>query len=209
MDLRGVDLQRRHALCRFQFQRLAPSTTTAPLQVDGALTFNGTPNLILRNLGVLGAVSNGIYPLISYGYFSCTAPTAFTATGLGASLGGSISNDTVHKVLDLVVTNANTLYWAVGSGNWDITTSANWKDVNGVTSLKYFDGDTVTFDDTATGTSPILVTNAATVSPASVTANLTNKNYTISGSAIAGSTVLIKNGTGTLTLTNANTYTGG
>ena len=184
------------------FNGMAPSTITAPLQVSGALTFNGTPTVILRNLG---AVANGVYPLIKYGYFSGTPPTGFTATGFS----GSISNDTVNKILDLVVTNANTLYWAVGGGNWDITTTANWKDVNGITGLKYYDGGTVTFDDTATGSSPILVTNTTTVSPTSVTANLTNKNYTISGSAIAGNTALTKNGTGTLTLTNANTFTGG
>ena len=42
----------------FNFNGLAPSTTTAPLQVSGALSFSGTPTLLLRNLGavvVLGA----------------------------------------------------------------------------------------------------------------------------------------------------------
>ncbi|MEI7808240.1 MAG: autotransporter-associated beta strand repeat-containing protein, partial [Verrucomicrobiota bacterium] len=46
-------------------------------------------------------------------------------------------------------------------------------------------------------------------SPAGIIANLTNKNYLISGNAIAGAATLVKNGPGLLLLSGTNTYTGG
>ena len=96
--------------------------------------------------------------------------------------------------------------WATNSGSWD-TTSTNWNSLN-LNGVKYVDGFGVIFDDTASGSSPILVTNAVTVSPAGVTVNVTNKNYIISGSAIAGTTALTKYGPGTLILKGTNTYSG-
>jgi len=78
----------------------------------------------------------------------------------------------------------------------------------GFAGYYYQDGKNVILDDSASGASPTLVTNAVTVNPASMTVNVTNKSYTISGSAIAGSGSLTKNGLGTLTLDGTNTYTG-
>ena len=190
----------------FDFGGLTPSTATAPLQVTNALTFNSTPTVLLRNLV---GVTNGVYPLIQYGSVSGAVPTAFTS----AFVSGSISNDTVHNVLVAVVIGGNSannpLLWSTNSGNWNINATANWKDTTGVAGKVYVDGTTVILDDTATGAGTILVTNTVVVSPASVTVNVTNKNYTISGSAIAGYGVLTKNGTGTLTLNGTNTYSGG
>ena len=145
----------------------------------------------------------------------------------GGSVGGVVSNSTVlvtgsgvaagavallslnaSNVNLVVVTNISTLSWAVGNGNWDINTTANWKS-GAATGLTYQNGESVIFDDTASGAAPILVTNVPTVSPTNVTANVTNKSYLVSGSAIAGATSLTVNGSGTLTLANTNTYTGG
>jgi autotransporter-associated beta strand protein len=54
------------------------------------------------------------------------------------------------------------------------------------------------------------VTLSTTVSPGSVTVNNTTGNYTISGiGSIGGTGALTKSGTGTLTLSIPNTYTGG
>src|SRR5206468_2951218 len=53
--------------------------------------------------------------------------------------------------------------------------------------------------------------NSANVSPAALTFNNTAKNYTITSSGafgIAGSASLTKNGTGTLTISTANSFTG-
>lgn len=102
----------------------------------------------------------------------------------------------------------STAYWRVGDGVWDINTTNNWKDTGG-TPRNYVDGDIINLDDTATGTSPITLTLNTTVAPTSMTASAT-KNYTITGSgSIGGSCVLTKSGSGTLTLSETNTYTGG
>ncbi len=189
------------------FGGATPSTTLAPLLVNGNLTNNGTLNVLISSST---GIADGVYPLIKYtGTNNGTMPVA--ALALPTGWGASLSNDVANKSLDLVVTSGTMMQWAVGNGAWDINTTANWKDPNG-TAEKYNDGDTVTFDDTASGTSPITVTNNGTVSPGSVTIVNTNKAYIITGNgAIAGGTSLIKTGTanGALTLGGTNSYTGG
>ena len=139
-----------------------------------------------------------------------TAPTSVgsgTAT-VTATLGGTAVGTAVSASSCVITLNTATLAWAVGNGNWDINTTANWAE-GGVTGYKYQDAENVILDDTASGTSPIAINVAQTVTAASVTANLTNKIYTLSGNAIAGSGSLTKNGSGTLVLSNANTFSGG
>ena len=188
------------------FGSIYPSATNAPLLVTGNLTNNGTLNLIVRSSV---GINVGVYPLLKYTGVT-NGPLPATAFALPAGMVASLSNDVANKSLDLVVTTAGTgpipLTWAVGNGAWDVNTSANWKDYNSVPGF-YTGGNIVTFDDTASGASPIAVALNSTVSPASVTVNAT-KNYTISGSGgIAGSTGLTKNNTGSLTLGGVNTYT--
>jgi len=190
----------------FNFGSVAPSTTTAPWRVNGNLTLTGA-KMIVRYAGTLGF---GQYPLIKYtNTLSGTVPVAaFSLPSLVPGATGVIVNNTANKSIDLLVKVFTPLSWAVGNGSWDIGTSANWKS-NGVAGFTYADGKDAAFDDTASGATPILVTNKATVSPASVTANLTNKDYTISGSPIAGGAAVTKDGPGTLTLSGNNSYTGG
>ena len=85
------------------------------------------------------------------------------------------------------------------------------------TPSNYIDGLSVAFQDTNTVTSlPVtnstVVIQAAGVAPGSVTFNNSAVNYTVSNASgnvgITGSTGLTKTGTGTVTLSNANTYTG-
>jgi autotransporter-associated beta strand protein len=74
------------------------------------------------------------------------------------------------------------------------------------TALQYLDGDTVRFDDSA-GNSDVSIAPGG-VSPASVVFDNSTRDYTLSGGPIMGSGTLEKRGTGTVTLANANTYTG-
>jgi autotransporter-associated beta strand protein len=96
---------------------------------------------------------------------------------------------------------------ATGNGiTWDTTTNQNF--VNGGGPSTFHIGDTVTFNDT--NNNHYAVTVSGTVSPASLTVNNSSGNYTFSGTGhIAGTTSLTKSGTSTLTLTTANTYSGG
>jgi autotransporter-associated beta strand protein len=82
----------------------------------------------------------------------------------------------------------------------------NWQ--HDLAATDYSNGGNLLFDDYATSFA-VSVTDA-TVTPASVQFDNRNNAYTLSGpGAVAGSTSITKNGAGALTITSANTYTGG
>ena len=88
------------------------------------------------------------------------------------------------------------------NNNWNVNGDANWSG-----SEKFFNLDSVTFDNTSTN--PNAVQLVGNLQPTSVTVDAT-RNYTFAGSgSITGSASLTKNGTGTLTVTTANSNTGG
>jgi autotransporter-associated beta strand protein len=193
------------ACADFNLNGFAPSTSTAPIFVNGNAAFNGTLNVIVRS--TTGVIALGQYPLIKYtGTLSGTPPT--TALTLPTGVTASVSNNVANKSIDLVVTTGNTLTWAVGNGGWDVNVTANWKNTSGST-VNYLDGNAITLDDTASGATPITVSLGVNVTPAAITANVTNKNYTISptntAGVILGSGPLVKNGTGTFTVATTNT----
>jgi len=188
----------------FNFGAFPPSTTIAPLQVNGNLAINGT-----LNVRVSGNVSTvGTYPLVKYtGTLSGTVPT--TPASLPTGLVAVLVNNTANKSIDLQVTVGNVLTWADGNGAWDIATSLNWKNAGG-TIVTYADGQAVQFDDTASGASPILVTLDTMVNPGMVTVANAAKDYSISGSgSIAGFAALAKKGAAKLTLAGTHTYSSG
>ena len=189
----------------FNYNAFAPSSVTAPLQVSGNVNFTATPAVTIEG----SAIPVGTYPLIQYGGSVVgTMPT--TPTSLPASTTGYITNIVATKTIALVVTTSPviaSLIWAVGSGIWDINTTANWKQFG--TSVKYTEPNAVQFDDTATGPFPITVTNNSTVSPTAITVSTTSA-YTLAGNgAIAGSGALTMALAGTLTMAGTNTYSGG
>ena len=189
----------------FNYGVLPPSATIAPIQAAGNVAFTVTPNITVEG----SAIAVGSYPLIKYtGTISGTVPTTVT---LPSYASGYITNVTATKTIALVVVSSTynpALYWRVGNGTWDINATANWTQFGA--SAKYTDGNAVVFDDTASGSSPIVVTLNTVVSPLSITANNATKNYSIGGTgAIAGSGSVTLLGTGTLTLSGSNTYSGG
>jgi len=189
----------------FNYNAFAPSSVTAPLQVGGNVNFTATPSVTIEG----SAIPTNTYPLIKYGgTVTGTMPTA--PTSLPASTTAYITNITAIKTIALVVTAspvAGSLTWAVGSGIWDINTTANWKQFG--SSVKYTQPNAVQFDDTAAGPFPITVANNSTVSPTAITVSTTNA-YTLAGNgAIAGSGTLAMVSSGTLTMAGTNTYSGG
>ncbi len=115
---------------------------------------------------------------------------------LGASATSTEANATPHLI---------TVVWSAALNNiWD-STSTNWLD--GGTPTLYQDADTVTFDDSATGSTTISI--PAAVTPLQVNVNNTAVTYAINGSAIGGTGSLVKSGYGTLALNSANSYSGG
>lgn len=88
---------------------------------------------------------------------------------------------------------------------WDIATTANW--LNGTNVALYADGSFITFDDI--GSNSPAINLAAALHPGSVTVT-GSRSYTFIGAgSLAGPMALVKSGSGTLTATTTNTYSGG
>ncbi len=107
----------------------------------------------------------------------------------------------------IIVAGGRNLIWkGDGTANiWNLSGAANW--LSNSTPLTFLNGDNVTFDNT--GSNNVAVSLAGSLLPSLVTFNAT-KNYTFSGSgSIAGTSALIKSGSGTLTITATNLYSGG
>ena len=100
------------------------------------------------------------------------------------------------------------LTWTGGmSGNtWDVETSANWKDYSETGSLTYSNGKKVLFDISGNNSTPVNMTG--TLSPAALTVN-SPVNYEFAGTgSLSGDMMLTKAGTGILTISTNNAYSG-
>ena len=140
--------------------------------------------------------------------FKGMANFSFTATALGGSYTNTVS---VLVSPDSPPPPPVPVLWQGGTSSsgtnvWNnVSSNTVWQASIG--SIGFTVGDPVTFDDTSSNPS---VTVGATVSPASIFINNNNQNYTIGGSGtISGTGNLIKTGTGTLTLSTADSYSGG
>jgi fibronectin-binding autotransporter adhesin len=154
----------------------------------------------------------GTIKLIDYGSLEGDGFPAFTlipTPGIDATL----VHNTVDGSIDLNITALTALKWTGNpNGNWDIGGTANWLSSPGDTPSAYLEsggsGSRVILDDSATGTKTVNLTT--TVSPLETFVNTTS-TYTLTGTgAIAGTGMLVKQGTGTLLVENSgqNTFTG-
>jgi len=102
----------------------------------------------------------------------------------------------------------STVTWNGASGNkWDYGETANFLLDGQSDPVTFVAQDNVVFNDDATSRT---VSISGSVRPASVTVNNSAGAYVFNGSgAIEGTAKFIKEGTGMVTMNNANTYTGG
>jgi autotransporter-associated beta strand protein len=190
---------------------LTPSAELTVTAANGLLIQSGT-NSVTVNVG--GSISSlGAVPLISYN--GSLAGTGFAAFQLGstpAGVSGYLSNDTAHATIDFVTTLVTIPRWTGAlSSEWSVSVLAspkNWVlDSDGVTPVDFINGENVKFEDTAVNTSVSI--NVTNVSPLSLLFSNSSKNYNISGTqGIIGSASLTLEGTGTVTLGTADSYTG-
>src|ERR1043166_6940196 len=166
----------------FNYNNGVPMSTTSAALVTGNLTVSNSVTIDILS----GNPAVGVFPLIKY--TNSLAGHGFSAFSLGVlplRTSGYLSNDTVNSSIDLVVTSVNEpLKWAAASGTWDIGSTPNWVDPTlAVTTYQEANGlgDSVVFEDSVSGTSPITVTLNAIATPAGVTVSAA-KNYTLSGS---------------------------
>ncbi|MEI7911726.1 MAG: autotransporter-associated beta strand repeat-containing protein, partial [Verrucomicrobiota bacterium] len=188
------------------------SGTSPALAVTGALGVTPANGVVTINeLHALIWTTGQSYNLVSFGSStaSVTDFTLGTVAGLSARQVPALSLTGSNLVLTI---NGDTPRWDGTTGNNDWTSNSsvtNWKLVNAGTSTYYLaSNDAALFDDNASNTTVNILDNSVT--PVSVLFNNSTKNYTLTGNGIAGSASLVKNGSGTTTLSNSgNSYTGG
>ena len=138
---------------------------------------------------------------VAYGAINAIDAIRFEQTGSGT---GGFRVDNFKVTLNPSVA----AFWTgIGDTTWSTATGLNnWKD-GGDSAVDYANGDDVIFNDTATGLTADI--SAADVTPNSVLFNNSTKDLTVQGTyGIVGSTGLTKQGTGKVTMTSANSYTG-
>jgi fibronectin-binding autotransporter adhesin len=189
------------------------NTPVLSLGNDGGLAANGGPGSVSFALSGPAPTGSGAVELIQYtGALQGSGTAAFTYNtsgmiGLGPRALFSLSFPAGQINLNY---NIDHPLWT-GSGDATWTTAAqspkNWRLYTSGSPTDFLTGDGVVFDDSAKGTTVSI--SAADVMPSAVTFNNTTA-YTLKGVyGITGSATLFMNGTGSLTILNSNSYSGG
>jgi autotransporter-associated beta strand protein len=140
--------------------------------------------------------------LSSFGTITPIAPTRYTFA-LNTAVAGQVN---------LTVSGApQTVKWFSGSDStWDTGTTPNWSNAVSATAPdSFYAGDNVIFDDTVGVTNVIFLSTSTPVLANVISNNSSVNNYTFIGTnRISGGASIVKLGTSTLTISNANDYSG-
>ena len=182
------------------------------IQVGGG---NLSGNAVI-DIGVLPGAAAGTYTVIN-----SATPLTGSIAGWSVNWTGRGATPTLVQTANQVQLNAASLIppatvnWRGDQSNiWDAGAAgtSNWRNTTTNASDKFFSRDTAQFLDTYDGvTAPTttMVTLNSTVSPGAVVVNST-ADYTIAGTGgISGDASLVKQGTGRLTLSTNNNFSGG
>ncbi len=188
------------------------SNSTSAAIITSSLATNAAGTVTINPTAASWPV--GTYELISYGGGSVGGAGAGqfvlgTVTGASARQSKILGDSTTAITLTIGADDAP--YWTGdGDEKWNLASSSNWKLLSNDSTTVFLATDNVLFNDLATGTGPITVeVDTADVAPNTTTFNNTAKDYILSGTFGIASGSLTKNGTGSLTISNANTYSGG
>jgi autotransporter-associated beta strand protein len=180
-------------------------TTNDLVVVAGDLTLAGV-NSIKLNLPDGSLESPGVYTLMTYGGTLSGDATNLIVVA-GSRYQYEVDTSTPGQIrLNVSGGGATNLTWR-GDGTtnlWNVAGAANW--FAGTGTSRFFQFDSVVFDDTGSNAPPVSLSSALT--PTLVTVNAA-QNFTFTGPGnFSGNTALVKLGSGTLTLSNANDFTG-
>ncbi len=174
------------------------------LNVTGNLTLNGT--ISVTPTAGSSALAQGTYTFATYTGALGGTPTFVWVPPTGSTNTATFDTSTPGVIRITVARSAALLTWTGSvNGTWD-TVAGNWK-LNGSAEV-FVPPDSALFDDTATSTA---ITVAGPLTSGTTTFVNSTKNFTLAstGGGLASSSVLLKSGAGTLTLSTANTFTGG
>ena len=183
--------------------------------INDLLVVNGNfePGGASVYINPLAPLISGTYSLINYG--SSGTPDNFNATVQGNTKRGDVwtLDTSVSTQVNLIVSAGTnqSLQWSANiSAVWDLGTT-NWTVIADGTTDRYFDVDTVLFNDI--GAASNIINLATVVKPAAVTVN-SSSNYTFTGTGkisngFGQQAPLTKDGSGTLTIATTNDFTGG
>lgn len=187
-----------------------------------ATTFSTSGSNVLNISGT--GLSVGTINLISYtGSIGGAGFGGLTLGTLPARVTANLVDNTGASKVQLNISAFDVPKWTgAASSDWDIndgpdpatgTGSVNWKETTSGTATRYLQYvgviDSVRFDDSATGSTNINLT--AQLTPNSILVDNTTKDYTFSGTGyLSGTSTLLKQGTGSLTIINSgfNDFTG-
>jgi autotransporter-associated beta strand protein len=168
----------------------------------GSIAMSGVQNFVFYLTEL--ALGTGTYKLIE-------GATGSSATGV--SLASNLPGNTRQSLnlyrssaganpsyvrLDVSGSAASLLWTGTNGSAWDAGVTTNW--LNASAADKFFNLDTVTFDDTSTNGLVTATPFNGTVQPVFMVVSNNTRDYTINGGGIAGQTTIVKNGSGMLTL---------
>ena len=186
------------------------------IRVTGDLTVNNN-DIYINPVGAT-LESGRPYTLITYtGNLNGTLGNVATVTATPYTLVLSNATSLSPKQIQVIVTGGqpSSLVWnnAQGDGEWNVQGSQNWSNLTTHVSPDSFVSlDTVLLDDSITNapipTNVLDIASGVVVSPSVITNNSTT-NYAIQGAGkLSGTLNLVKLGSGTLTLSSVNDFSG-
>ncbi len=187
---------------------IGSSGTNDQIVVVGTLNVSGSGNvLVLNPLNTI--VPPATFTLVTFASTSLPVGDVTGQFTLAGSIVGqvrSLSLTNTGTAIQLVIGPGGSLVWTGdGTANlWDITNSVTWK--SNSTPTVFYQFDRVTFDDSSSNQT---VNLTGTLLASAVTVSSTSNYAFTSTGKISGSTSLLKQGAGTLSLVATNDYLGG
>ncbi|MFY7817779.1 MAG: beta strand repeat-containing protein, partial [Akkermansiaceae bacterium] len=189
---------------------LTAPAAAAPLNA-GSLTITGTTVTVNPQAP---SFTVGTYRLLDYsGSIGGAGSFVLGAVGNYPHMNATLDTSTAGQV-NLVVNSVDSLIWTGQASNtWDVNTTSNFALASSSsTAAAFYQGDAVVFGDTHdVGGSATPVTNSTitggAVSIGTLTFNNSSVTYSVAN-ALSGPGGITKNGTGAVTLSGVNTYSG-